>query len=274
MRLGPGDLVEVSVYGVPDLTTRGRVNSEGMISLPLAGSVKVSEMRVEDAERAIEAKLMDGGFLKAPHVAIFVTESITETVNILGEVSKPGGYPVLGKRTLFDAISMAGGLTPRAGGAVTISHRDHPNDPVVVRLHPAGSSTDLASDLSAEISGGDTVSVSQAGIIYVVGAVARPSGFLMDGGGKTTVLKALALAGGALNTAALSRARILRKGPDGKSTEQSIPLKKMLYAKAEDITMEAEDVLFIPDSAAKAALHRASDAAIQTASTLGVLILR
>ena len=124
------------------------------------------------------------------------------------------------------------------------------------------------------VSSGDTVTVGQAGVVYVVGAVTRPSGFVLEGGGGTTVLKVLALAGGATPTASLAHSRILRRGADGKTIEQPIELKKILAAKMDDVELQPNDVLFIPDSAAKSAAKHATDVAIQTAATVGLIFLR
>jgi polysaccharide export outer membrane protein len=272
--IGPGDLVEFSVFGVPDLSSKGRVTDDGMLRIPLAGPVKVGGMNLAEAQKAMEDRLMEGGYLRAPQVSLFVLESVTQTVNVLGEVSRPGTFPLLGAKTLYDAIAAAGGLTPKAGNNITVRHRDRPDAPVSVPLHPGTSNTELADTLSLPISGGDTITVGQAGIVYVVGAVTRPSGFVLEGGGNTTVLKALALAGGATSTASLGHSRILRRGPDGKTIEQLIPLKNILAAKADDVELQPNDVLFVPDSAAKAAAKHATDVAIQTAATVGLIFIR
>ncbi len=271
--LGIGDLVEFSVFGVPDLTSKSRVNDDGELTIPLAGLVKVAGMTLREAEKAVATTMIAGGFLKAPQISLFVVESVSQNVNVLGEVNRPGTYPMLGARTLYDAVSAAGGLTQKAGETITVRHHEHPDQPIAIPLH-SGSGGELASSLSQPVSSGDTITVSQAGIVYVVGAVAHPSGFVLEGGGSISVLKALALAGGTTPTASLTHSRIIRRNPDGKTQDLPIPLNKILEAKAEDPVLQPNDVFFIPDSATKAAAKHATDVAIQTAATVGLIFLR
>ena len=104
IKLGPGDLVEVGVYGVPELTTKARVSNDGDLYLPLIDYVHVGDLSLEESQKLIEKRLDDGGFVKNPHVTIFVNEYASQGVTLLGEVGKPGIYPVLGDRRLFDVV--------------------------------------------------------------------------------------------------------------------------------------------------------------------------
>jgi polysaccharide export outer membrane protein len=268
-RLGAGDLIELSVYGVPDLNTKARVGNGGDVYLPLIDYVHIADLTVDEAQELIQKRLEDGGFVRNPHVSIFVNESSSQAVNMMGEVSRPGAYPVIGERHLFDLISAAGGLTEKAGRNVTIIHRQ--NRDQKVELHLASS---LAEDTenNVEIMPGDTVIVSRAGIVYVVGDVARPSGFMIEDN-SLTVLKALALAGGGTRTASLNNAKILRQSANG---VQQIPvqLKKVLQARAADMPMIKGDVLFVPGSAAKSVAFRSAEAAMSLTSTLAVIAVR
>src|SRR5258706_12212494 len=245
-KLGAGDLIELSVYGVPDLNTKVRVGNGGDVYLPLIDYVHVADLTVDEAQELIQNRLEDGGFVRNPHVSIFVNESASQAVNMMGEVNRPGAYPVVGDRHLFDLISAAGGLTERAGRNVTIIHRQNSDQKVELHL-PSSLADDTQNNV--EITPGDTVIVSRAGIIYVVGDVAHPSGFMVEDNA-LTVLKALALAGGSTRTSSLNGAKILRQTPSG---VQQIPvqLKKVLQAKATDMPMVRGDVLFVPGSAAK-----------------------
>ena len=135
MRIGAGDLLEVSVYGAPDFDKKEvRVSGAGEVVLPLVGPQHVEGMTVEQAQALISKKLAAGQYFNDPQVSVFVKEYATQGVSVLGEVQKPGVYPLLGRRKLFDAISLAGGLTPKAGKSVTITHRNDPNHPENVRL--------------------------------------------------------------------------------------------------------------------------------------------
>jgi polysaccharide export outer membrane protein len=266
VRLGTGDLVEVSVYNVPELSTKARVSSAGDIYLPLIDYVHVGGLSTDEAEALIQQRLSDGGFVKSPHVSLLVQEYSSQGASVLGEVAKPGIYPVLGQQRLFDVISAAGGFTEKAGQSITVTHRGQLDKPVTVPL--ARNATD-SPEGNIAVFAGDTIVVRKADVVYVVGEVGRPSGFMMDSG-HLTVLQAIALAGGTTRVAKLSGTRILRKGPAGIS-ETPVELKKILEAKAPDLAMQADDILFIPTSAAKAAAGRTMDAVIQTASALSIV---
>jgi polysaccharide export outer membrane protein len=114
VQLGAGDLVEVTVYSVPELATKARVSNDGDLYLPLIDYVHVAGLSLQEAQKLIEKRLDDGGFVRNPHVTIFVNEYASQGVTLLGEVGKPGIYPVLGDRRLFDLFSAAGGLTDKA----------------------------------------------------------------------------------------------------------------------------------------------------------------
>jgi len=266
LRLGVGDLVELSVYNVPELATKTRVGNNGDIYLPLVDYVHVSGLTLEEAQTVIEKRYADGGFLKDPHVTLFVDEYASQGASVLGEVNKPGVYPVIGQQRLLDLVSAAGGLTDKAGRAVTVTHRNQPDKPITVTL---ARNAPPNSESNIEVYPGDTISVHRADIVYVVGEVNKPAGFLMDSG-SITVLQAVALAGGISRAAKLDSARIIRKTPDGTMTETPIHLKKILEAKAADLPMEPNDILFIPTSTAKLAAGRTAEAAIQAATAISV----
>jgi polysaccharide export outer membrane protein len=195
-----------------------------------------------------------------------VDESASQAITMIGEVNHPGPYPAIGDRRLFDLISAAGGLSDKAGRVVTIEHRDDPEHKVEIQL-----SQNLAEDTqnNAEVLPGDTIIVSRAGIVYVVGDVQHPSGFMIEDT-SLTVLKALALAGGSTRTSSLNKTKILRQGPNGVQ-EIPIELKKVLYAKAPDVPLVKGDILFVPGSSAKAAAYRTADAAVSLSTALGVV---
>lgn len=270
VKLGIGDLIEISVFGVPDLSTKTRISGSGDVYLPLIDYVHVADLTTDEAQDLIQKRLADGGFVREPHVSIFVNESASQAITMVGEVNRPGAYPAIGERRLFDLISAAGGFTEKAGRIVTIEHHGDPGKKVELQL----SSHDLAEDTqnNVDIYPGDLIIVSRAGIVYVVGDVQRPSGFLVSEDSALTVLKALALAGGGTKTSALNRTRILRQTPNG--VEQiPIRLKKILYAKAPDVALVKGDVLFIPGSGAKAAAYRTADAAMSLSMTMAVIAI-
>ncbi len=267
-KIAAGDLVQVTVYGVPDLTQTVRISGAGSLPMPLIGDVKVAGSTVEAASNKVRDLLQSGGYVKNPSVSVFIKEYATQGASVLGEVTKPGVYPVLGARRLYDLISAAEGLTPKAGRIVTITHRDEPAKPITVAI-----SSDPAKSMGSnvEVFPGDTIVVSKAGVVYVVGDVQRPGGFVMDKNESMTILQALALAEGAKPTASLGKAKLIRRDGDAHK-EIAVAVQKIMQAKAPDITLQAEDILFIPSSLGKSAARRGLDAAIQTA--VGVAIYR
>ncbi len=265
--IGPGDLVQVSVLGAPDYQRDVRVSDSGQVTLPMIGAVPLSKLSVADAERLVAKRLSDGGFFTDPQVSVLVKEYATQGISVLGEVQKPGVYPLLGPRRLFDAISLAGGLTPKAGRKVVITRRKDPAHPESVDLGPDPANSSSA---NVDVLPGDTVAVSKAGIVYVVGDVRLPGGFVIDRG-DITVLQALALAQGPNSTAALNAARVIRGNGD-QHQETPIQLKKILQAKLPDITLKPDDILFVPNSMGKSAARRGFEAALQAA--VGAAIYR
>lgn len=264
VKLGRGDLIEVSVYNVPELATKARVSNSGDVYLPLIDYVHVEGLTQEEAQTVIEKRLADGGFVRNPHVTIFVDEAASQGVTLMGEVAKPGIYPDVVDRKLYTMISEAGGFTALASRKIAIIRRGQP-EPIRVDL-----ARNLADDLSGNVDvlPGDTINVPRAPIVYVVGDVGRPSGLLVDNG-SLTVLQALALAGGTNHTAKMSGARIIRKTPSG-MTETRIQLKKMLEAKVPDVTLQADDILFVPLSGARVVAAQTMSAAIAAATAVSV----
>jgi polysaccharide biosynthesis/export protein len=267
MLISGGDLLHVSVLGASEFDRDLRVSDSGQITLPMAGEINVAGHGVTEAQQIVAKKLKDMNVFVDPQVTLFVKEFATLGVSVMGEVQKPGVYTLLGRHTLYDAISMAGGTTPKAGRAVNISHRDSggKTETVLMTNGPNGDATG-----NVPISPGDTIVVSKAGMVYVIGDVRQPTGIVLDNP-ELTVLQAIAIAQGTNSTASLNNARVLRK--NSKGVEQiPVPLKQIMSAQATDIMLKPEDVLFIPTSATKSAARRSIEAILQTAT--GVAIYR
>jgi len=264
--IGSGDLLEVSVYGAPEFDKlQVRVSGAGNVVLPFIGRQRVAGLTAAEAESVVSKQLADGGYFHNPQVSVFIRDYSSQGVSVLGEVQKPGVYPLFGTRHLFDAISMAGGLTPKAGKLVTIAHRNQTDRPLAVNL---GSDVKGSVEGNTLLSPGDTVMVSKAGIVYVVGDVHLPGGFVMENG-HMTVLQALALAQGANPTASLNSAKVIRT-IDGKHSQMPVELKLILGAKAGDVTLAAGDILFVPASIGKSAARRSLDSILQVATGVAI----
>jgi len=268
-RLGTGDLLDISVYNVPELNTKSRLGNNGDVYLPLIDYVHLAGLTVAEAQALIEKRLSDGGFVKNPHVTLNVDQSVSQGASLLGEVARPGVYPIIGEPRLLDVISAAGGFTASAGQSITVTHRNQSDKPVTVPLNRK-LTDNPASNIA--VSPGDTILVHKADLVYVVGEVGRPSGFLMNSD-NLTVLKAIALAGGTTRLAKMNGVRILRKGPNG-MTETPIELKKMLQAKVPDIPLRPDDILFVPSSMSKVVMTRSVDLALQAASAASIVAIQ
>ncbi len=253
LRLSAGDLLDVKALGTtdPDFSPKLRVDEQGAVTLPYAGVLPVSGLTAEEAGRAIEARFREKDVLKDPHVSVTVLEYATQGVTVLGEAKNPGVYPLLGTHSLLDLISAAGGVTPNAGKGVTITHREDPNHPEIVNVETKPGST---AAFNVDIRPGDTVVVSRAGIVYVLGDVGKPGGFLIENSDRLTVLQAIALAQGTNRTASLNNTKLIRKTDTGHE-EVPVPLKKILADKVPDQMLADGDILFVPTSGAKNALR-------------------
>jgi polysaccharide export outer membrane protein len=253
LQISAGDLLDLNVFDTPELSTKLRVDEHGTVTLPLGGVVPVSGLTAEQAARAFETRFRMMDILKDPHVSVTVLEYATQGITVLGEVKNPGVYPLLGRHDLLDLISAAGGVTPNAGKAVTVTHRDDPDHPTAVRVDSNPGATQA---FNVDVLPGDTIMVSRAGIVYVVGDVGKPGGFLIENNDRLTVLQAIALAQGTNRTASLNHAKLIRRTKTGRE-ELLVPLKKILSNKAPDQTLVGGDILFVPGSGPKNALRGA-----------------
>lgn len=251
-QISPGDTLDITVFGAPDLSQKVRVTSTGEAYLPLVNYVHVAGLNVQDAQAAVENALKNGNFLTSPHVSIFVVEYASGVV-LMGEVAKPGIYPVTAsKGMLFDVLTEAGGTTPTAGQTVTITHRADGVQQTVFLSHDPK----IAMEANVPVYQGDTIMVSKAGMIFVVGEVLSPSAFIMESKSGYTALKALAMAHGPTRLAKLSQAIIVRQTPDGVK-QIPVPLDKIARSKAPDTELMADDILMIPLNHAKSAAFQA-----------------
>jgi polysaccharide export outer membrane protein len=261
--IGSGDLLEMSVFDTPELSGKLRVSNTGDISLPLVGSLHVEGMKAVEAQNLIRQKYMDGSFLKDPQVTLFIAEYATQGVSVVGEVKNPGIYPAFGSHHLLDYLSVAQGLTPLAGTTIVVTHAGHPDQPQSVKMTAGAAPMPLN---NPEILPGDTIYVERTGLIYVVGDVVRPGGYPMDHDGQLTIMQAVALAMGVNYTASKGSVKLVRTTPEGRQ-EIPVDLKKIFAAKAPDLPMQDNDILFVPSSMARGALKAVATTAVPAAAT-------
>jgi polysaccharide biosynthesis/export protein len=304
-RIGAEDLLEISVYGATDLDRTVRVSADGWISLPLAGDVRAGGLTTRELESQIES-LLQKNYMTHPEVNVFLKEMQSHPVSVLGAVGKPGVFQIRGAESLVEVLSMAQGLADdagenvivmRHGGAVPHASPRSPSPQQGNAAVPSGDSAEPESfpENGSEVGGpilridlkellmsadprsnvmiypGDVVKVPLAGIVYVVGQVRKPGGFLLKTNEDLSVLQALALAEGTTSTSAGKSARIIRT-QSGKRTEIPVNLNRILAGKAPDPVLQAKDILFVPNSAGKTALYRGAEAAVTI--TGGLIVYR
>jgi polysaccharide export outer membrane protein len=251
IKIGPGDLLEITVFDVPEMTQQVRVGADGKAELQLLGNTAVAGLTAQEAAETIARELRDQKFLLHPQVNVLVKEYASQGVSVMGEVQKPGVYTVLGPRSLLDVISMAGGLTNVADTRVTVKRRSGGEDQLMVKLKTDDPATSLSNNV--QVYPGDLVLVPRAGIVYVLGDVNRPGGFVMQDSGKISLLQALAQAGGASKNASLSKAVLLRKSAQGYVTHK-LDIARIERGQQPDLELGANDILFVPTNGFKNAL--------------------
>jgi polysaccharide export outer membrane protein len=270
--ISAGDLLDVHVFDTPELSGKLQVDSSGRITLPVAGQVQVGGLSREQAATAIAERLRRAQVMLNPYVSILSVEYATEGVTLLGEVKRPGTYPLLGPHSLYDALAAAGGTTADEGATIKISHPGDPQHPEIIVVKTPNYS---ALQQSTTVRPGDTIVVSKADVIYVVGDVARSGQYIMQYGQHLTVLSAIALAQGTNRTAAMAHGAIIRQVGDA---AQTLPfdLNKVMKNIEPNPVLEAGDVLVIPRSGFKTFVTTALPGATNAVSSAvaSALILR
>jgi polysaccharide export outer membrane protein len=245
--IGPGDLLRISVLREAELDQHIRVLDSGAITLALAGNLAVQGLTPAQAANRIAGKYRDGGFLLHPEVSVFVEEYATQTVTILGQVAHPGAMHLAAPRTLIDVLSLAGGLTESADRHIVVQRAGKDGERIRAFL---SNRADDALNADILVRPGDTVIVPKAGIVYVLGDVAHPGGYVMQNDSQLSVLEAIALAAGASKTASEKHVRLVRN-IDGISQSVDLPLRDMERGRSPDVPLQANDILYVPFSLMK-----------------------
>lgn len=254
-KIGPGDLLSVSVADCPDMTRNFRVSSDGLLALPqLQEKIRAAGKEPDEVESEISEGLVRDQILVRPVVSVSVVEYRSVPVSVLGAVKKPVIFQAIGYTSLLDAITRAEGLSPEAGQEILISR------PTVVA--PSGANLvqhisvhglidDADPALNVRLYGGEEIRVPPAGKVYVLGNVKKSGPFAITDEKDTTVMKAIAMSEG-LQPFYSHQALIYRREP-GKAerTEIPVPIDDIMHNKSPDIQLEANDILYIPDNHGK-----------------------
>ena len=283
--LGPGDQVTVHILGAiaDDFPERPvEVGPDGKVNLPMVGDVQASGVSVRDLEG--DLKIRYGTYFKDPQVSVAVTDYRSQPVSVVGAVNAPNVVELHGPTRLMQVISMAGGLRPDAGDRVLITRQLQPaaggappsgSDEEApkfylkeVSLAKALDGTDPAANVLIE--GHDVITVPKAKMVYVMGAVGKPGGYILDGHSSSlSVLQAIALAGGLTKTAK-GEAKILNATSNGgiQSENVLINISKIEEEKSPDVRLRADDILYVPNSTAKSVGYASLAAAVNLAGVV------
>jgi polysaccharide export outer membrane protein len=281
--LGPGDQIALVVPALAaDFTGKTfRIEGGGDIALPVVGTVHAGGRTVHAVQDDLKDRL--SAILQTPDVVVSVAEFAGQPVSVLGSVTLPGIRQLQGHKTLFEVLSLSGGLRPEAGTTVEIT-RDLRMGPIPLPNATASSTGEFSiatiklknvMNASAEnilVLPGDTVFVPKAGIVYAVGSVTKPGGYTIGEDGLLSALQMVSLAGGFLRTAATAKSKILRlvPGTAASRTEIDINIKRLMAGKIADVPLQPNDILFIPNSGAKSAGFRTIDAIVTAATGLAI----
>lgn len=248
-RVGPKDLLEISVFGLDELNKTVRVTEDGKITLPLLGEVEVEGLTKAELEVKLK-QLLEEKWLHDPQVTIFIQEHQSKRVSVLGAVGSPGPYELLGRQTLLQIISQAGGLTQEAG-----------NEIIVMRQLPDGTSTSLKISIDDLILKGDAtlniplqpddtviIPIDRTVYIYVFGQVRSPGALEVRKSNIPTLIQAIAQAGGFSERASKGGVLIRRMDEDGEEIEIKVNVRNILKGKRKDIQLKENDTVYVPET--------------------------
>lgn len=256
LKIAPGFLLNIQAFDEPELSGELRVDDSGDIAVPLAGTIHVGNCTLAEARQRIEARLISEEVLLHPQLTVDITQYAPFIVAVMGEVQNPGRVQLLAPHSLLDILSQVGGETTMAGASVQVRHtRD---GRTTTDAYPYGRNSDGNSIANVIIHDGDTVIVPRAGIIYVLGAVNRPGGYLMQEDGKLDAAQALSLASGTILQAAVQSIRVIRRNADGSYVEFPINYKAISEGKQIPLRLQAQDIVYVPVSKIKSILTTGS----------------
>jgi len=274
--ISPDDVLEVYVMDVAELSRQYRVSPTGKVVFPLLpDALSAAGLTPAEFSDALGKQLRDRGLVTDPHIVATIVGSRLKAVSITGAVRMPQIYPVFGKTTVLDVLSQAQGLADDASNIAVISRGAVGAQATGQKMQSVDIKkllTDFNPADNIDVYPGDRITVPHAGIVYVVGAVNKPGGFMIKTANGLTVLQALAMAEDTKLNSVKSKAVIMRPNPDAPEGHQQIRvnLNLVLEGKQPDLVMLADDILYIPESASKRALRNMGQAALQ-AATLAVV---
>lgn len=273
-RIGDNDLLGITVYDAPPLTRPVRVSPEGDIRLPMVKMpIHAAGLYPQDLEKEIATTLVRDHLLVEPIVTVTILQYESRPITVVGAVKSPVTFQAMGTVTLLDAISRAQGLTEDAGSEILVSSEGTGPDgkeTTLSRHVPIRSLIDNVDPaLNMELHGGEVVRVPQAGRVFVVGDVKKPGSYFITDGAQSSIMKALALSEGLGDHAGHTAYIYRQEGGAAGRNEIPVPLKKIMSRKSPDMTLQANDILYIPDSTGRRISAKVLEAMVGAGSIVG-----
>ena len=235
--LGAADVIRVTVFQNPELSVETRISEQGVISYPLLGNVALAGLTVSQGEQKIAKALKDGGFVLKPQVSILLLQIRSALVSVLGQVAKPGRYPIESTNSkVSEIIASAGGVVPGGSDIVTLSGTRN-GRPVKLEIDLPAILQAGKTELDVVVANGDILYVDRAPFLYVYGEVQRPGQTRVERG--MTVMQALAASGGLTQRGTERGLRIHRRDPNGNV--------RVIEPKVNDF-VERDDVIYVKES--------------------------
>jgi len=251
-KIGPKDVLEISVYGVPEFNNfKARVDEDGSVTLPLLGMVDVNGLTKIGVEKKLKALLAEQ-YVNDPQVTVFMSEYGSNRVNVTGAVTTPGPYPLLGKQTLMSIIGQAGGLTQEAGDKIIV-YRDEPNGEstsFTISVDDLYLNGNVKLNISLQPDDEIIVPIDKVVHVYVHGAVKQPGAIEVKKSqiGKFTFQQAIAAAGGFAERASKTRVRYTTTDEDGNIRKLKVNVKSIIKGKKKDIILKEGDIIYVPET--------------------------
>jgi polysaccharide export outer membrane protein len=248
-KIGPKDLLEISVFGLDELNSTERVSEEGKITLPLLGEIEVNGLTKGELENKI-SQLLEEKYLQDPQVSVFIAEYQSKMVSVLGAIQTPGRHELLGRQTVMDIIAKAGGLTSEAGDEIYVMRRraDGSNSSIKILIDELILNGKAELNIPLEADDVINIPIDKVVQIYVMGQVGNPGALDVKRSMIPTLLRAIAQAGGFGERAAKGGVIIKRIKEDGSEERIKVNVKDIIKGKKEDIQLEEGDVVIVPET--------------------------
>ncbi len=248
--VGAEDLIEISVYELPEMNKTVRVSGEGSITLPFVGEIKAEGLTQQQLEKTIRI-LLSERYITNPQVTVFIKEYRSKRASVIGEVENPGSYPLIGRRTILDIISEAGGIAEKAGKKLYLirgSSSGNSAESITIDLEELIEKGNP--ELNLPVQSGDVISIPPEKYIYVYvfGAVNSPGQLEVKESEPITVLQAITKAGGLTDRAAKTRIKIIRQDESGEKQIIKVNLKDIIKGKKKDIILQKDDIVIVPET--------------------------